>query len=176
MQLLPMTQELPPLRLCPRCRITMQAERSHSLSIDYDIHAFVAIWCRHTSRSPHGRRSRRLSERRSGLGFRCGRPFAAHVFSAVFDENVPDQCVSSIPVGKSDYFGRARHWLLRASRIGALPECAGTPRKSASGRTKAEAKVSRREVVGATGIEPVTPTMSRKCSSAELRARSHLRI
>src|SRR3954468_6810627 len=29
---------------------------------------------------------------------------------------------------------------------------------------------SKRRLVGATGIEPVTPTMSRKCSPAELRA------
>ena len=27
-----------------------------------------------------------------------------------------------------------------------------------------------RKMVGATGIEPVTPSMSRRCSSAELRA------
>jgi hypothetical protein len=35
---------------------------------------------------------------------------------------------------------------------------------------------STRWVVGATGIEPVTPSMSRKCSPAELRARRYRRL
>ena len=38
-----MNQELPPLRMCPRCRITMQAERSQSLARIYD--TFTCLRC-----------------------------------------------------------------------------------------------------------------------------------
>jgi hypothetical protein len=38
-----MSQELPPLRLCPRCRITMQAERSQPSVPGYD--TFTCLRC-----------------------------------------------------------------------------------------------------------------------------------
>jgi hypothetical protein len=38
-----MNQERPPLRLCPRCRITMQAERSQPSAPGYD--TFTCLRC-----------------------------------------------------------------------------------------------------------------------------------
>jgi len=38
-----MNTNLPPLRLCPRCRITMQAGRSHAGGGDYD--TFTCLRC-----------------------------------------------------------------------------------------------------------------------------------
>ena len=48
---------------------------------------------------------------------------------------------------------------------------ANRPPKSHQGGVKLSAMYWKK-MVGATGIEPVTPSMSRKCSPAELRARS----
>ena len=66
------------------------------------------------------------------------------------------------------YLDRLQHWLApRRSRMPALAAKMGGVRQT----DQTASPTCRTQVVGATGIEPVTPSVSGRCSPAELRAR-----